>query len=224
MIYLLLILQLSTIALFLGNFRNSKSTSKGSGVIVDSCGLIDGRILEIANSGFTPQKIIIPKFIINELQMLADGNDSHKRERARFGLDIAGRLKELSNLEVDFKDKDYPEIRSTDQKLIQLCKDTNSKLYTTDFNLSKVAFVDNISVLNINELAQNIKQVVLPGERLNLRVIQKGSNKGQGVAYAEDGTMVVIDNAGNLVGKSIDVVVERTINTVAGRMVFANKI
>lgn len=189
-------------------------------IVLDSCALIDGRIIDIAKSGFIPEKLIIPAFIIRELQMLADGSDSHKRERARFGLDVANDLKQIAGVDVEIERTNYGQ-KPTDEQLLELCKKRGSKLYTTDFNLAKVAQVEGIIVLNVNALAQQLKPNFLPGEKITVKIIQKGSSHGQGVGYSDDGTMVVVDNAAKLIGKQVDVIVDRMINTVAGKMMFA---
>lgn len=196
-----------------------KSTKRA--VILDSCALIDGRITELAQAGFVPETIIIPAFILKELQFLADGADAHKRERARFGLDIAKGLKDLARVEVVIDRQTFESKKQVDDKLVALALQSGAQLYTTDFNLAKVAEVEGVQVLNVNELAQRLKQNVLPGEVMSVKIIQKGSNQGQGVGYAEDGTMVVVDHADRMMGRTIDVTVDRMIGTLAGKMIFA---
>ena len=200
----------------LGGTKNS-----GRALILDSCSLIDGRIVDLAQAGFTPERLIIPSFIIRELQLLADGNDSQKRERARFGLDIANQLKELARIEVVIDRSELAAVQQIDDKLIVLARQTGAQLYTTDFNLAKVAEVEGVKVLNVNELAQKLKPNVLPGETMQVKIIQKGSGRGQGVGYAEDGTMIVVEQADRMIGKNMDVVVDRMHNTFAGKMIFA---
>ena len=195
--------------------------SAGRAVILDSCALIDGRIVELAQAGFIPEKVIIPSFIISELQLLADGHDSIKRERARFGLDIANNLKQLTTITIELSRDSFDSITKTDDKLIALARKTGAQLYTTDFNLAKVAEVEDVQVLNVNELAQKLRPHVLPGELLLIKVIQKGSNRGQGVGYLDDGTMVVVEQGYQLLGKSVEVEVDRMHNTVSGKMIFA---
>lgn len=198
----------------------SKRSAKRA-VILDSCALIDGRITELALAGFVPETLIIPAFILKELQLLADGSDSHKRERARYGLDVAKSLKDLAGVEVVIDRRAFESKRQTDDKLVALALLIGAQLYTTDFNLTKVAEVEGIQVLNVNELAQRLKQNVLPGETMTVKIIQKGSNQGQGVGYADDGTMVVVDHAERMIGRTIDVTVDRMIGTLAGKMIFA---
>ncbi len=189
-------------------------------LILDSCALIDGRIAEIVRTGFMADELIVPQFILNELQLLADGNDSHKRERARYGLDIAHELQDSAPMRVTVDRTLLPGAETADDKLVVLAKKMNAELYTTDYNLSKVAAVEGVKVLNVNELAQSLRPITLPGETLNIRILQKGSNRNQGVGYLEDGTMIVIEGGARLVGQTVPVVVTRMHQTVAGKMVF----
>lgn len=190
-------------------------------LIVDSCGLIDGRISEIVRTGFMVDELIIPQFILSELQMLADGNDSHKRERARYGLDVANELRDAAPMRVTVDRTVFADIHNTDDKLIALAKKLpNAELYTTDFNLGKVASVEGVNVRNVNELSQALRPIALPGEALEIKILQKGSNRGQGVGYLDDGTMIVIEGGERFVGRSVPVTVTRMHQTVAGKMVF----
>jgi uncharacterized protein YacL len=189
-------------------------------LIMDSCALIDGRIVEIVRAGFVADEIVIPQFVLNELQMLADGNDSHKRERARYGLDIAHELQDSAPMRVTIDRTILPDVQATDDKLVALAKKLRAQLYTTDYNLSKVAAVEGVQVLNVNELAQALRPITLPGETLTIKVIQKGSNRDQGVGYLDDGTMIVIEGGARYVGREMPVTVTRMHQTVAGKMVF----
>jgi uncharacterized protein YacL len=189
-------------------------------LILDSCALIDGRIVEIVNTRFIADELVIPQFILSELQLLADGNDSHKRERARFGLDIAHQLQDSAPNVVTIDRTVFTQQIATDDKLVLLAKKIKAQLYTTDYNLGKVAAVEGIHVLNVNELAQGLRPIALPGETLNIKIIQKGSNRDQGVGYLDDGTMIVVDGAAKHVGKIMPVTVVRMHQTVAGKMVF----
>lgn len=200
--------------------KNKKSRQ----VLLDSCALIDGRIIELAKSGFVPDELVIPQFILAELQLLADGNDTHKRERARFGLDVVKQLQESNYCTLRIDRTALASVPAVDDKLVTLAKKLGAKLYTTDFNLNKVAAIEGVQVLNINELAQNLRPVALPGERKTVKVVQKGSSRGQGVGYLEDGTMIVINGGDKLVGRSVDVEINRTHQTVAGKMLFAQVI
>lgn len=191
-------------------------------IVLDSCALIDGRIVELVKNGFIADDLIIPQFILNELQLLADGHDGHKRERARFGLDIAHELQDTAfGAQVIIDRTPFPEVPATDDKLIQLAKKLEAYLYTTDYNLSKVASIEAVGVLNVNELSQSLRPVALPGETLKIKIVQKGSNANQGVGYLEDGTMIVVEGAARYAGKpAVDVTVTRMHQTVAGKMVF----
>lgn len=189
-------------------------------LILDSCALIDGRIVEIVRAGFVADELVVPQFVLNELQMLADGNDSHKRERARYGLDIAHELQDSAPMRVSIDRTVLPNIPTTDDKLVQLAKQLHAQLYTTDYNLSKVAAVEGVQVLNVNELAQALRPITLPGETLQIKIIQKGSNRDQGVGYLDDGTMIVIEGGAKHVGREMPVMVTRMHQTVAGKMVF----
>lgn len=189
-------------------------------IILDSCALIDGRIVDLARTGFVSDELIIPKFILRELQLLADGKDAHKRERARFGLEIAAELQEYSWVKVSVDESNIP--GATDDKLVRLAKKRGAVLCTTDYNLNKVAAVESVRTLNVNELAQALRPVTLPGEVLEVKIVQKGSNNDQGVGYLEDGTMIVVDGAAKSIGATASVVVDRMHQTVAGKMVFAH--
>lgn len=190
-------------------------------IIVDSCTLIDGRIVELVRTGFVADELVIPKFILSELQMLADGNDAHKRERARFGLEVAAELREYSWVHVTVDETKFPGVPMVDDRLVALAKKLQAVLCTTDYGLNKVASVESIKVLNINDLAQNLRPSALPGENLELKIMQKGSSPQQGIGYLEDGTMVVVEGAARAIGSKIPVVVDRMHQTVAGKMVFA---
>ncbi len=226
--FILIILQLLMLVLlglqFLGKREPSVKISAGGRrtMIIDSCGFIDGRIVDVLNAGFAPDQVIVPQFIIAELQMLADGRDPHKRERARFGLDVIKQLQDSNTCEVTITSelKDSPD--PTDHKLVQLAKRTKAVLYTTDYNLNKVADIEGVKVLNINELAQSIRPTALPGERRTVKIIQKGSGADQGVGYLNDGTMIVINGASKAIGKTVEVEISRTFQTVAGKMLFAS--
>lgn len=189
-------------------------------IILDSCALIDGRIVEIVRCGFMADSLIIPQFVLSELQLLADGNDSHKRERARYGLDIAHELQDTANTPVTIDRTLLEGVTTTDEKLVVLAKKIKGHLYTTDYNLAKVAAVEGVHVLNVNELAQGLRPITLPGETLQIKILQKGSNRDQGVGYLDDGTMIVIENGARAVGKTVPVTVTRMHQTVAGKMVF----
>jgi uncharacterized protein YacL len=191
-------------------------------VFVDTSTLIDGRILSVAKAGFLGDEILIPRSVIRELQLLADGSDSEKRARARFGLDIANELEraELASVEIY---PDQGERVKVDERLLELAKTEHGLIMTNDFNLAKVAAVEGIDVININELAQGLRSEYLPGDKLEVKITSTGANPHQGVAHLPDGTMVVVDNAEQYVGKNQPVEIEfvRYLQTNAGKMMFA---
>ncbi|MEI7631920.1 MAG: TRAM domain-containing protein [bacterium] len=216
------LLAVNTAGLFLVLLELAGKTKKNkSGVILDSCALIDGRVEEVIKIGFLDGDIIVPSFVLRELQMLADGSDTHKRARARHGLEIAEQLKK--NYADRFKiNESIKSTEKTDEQLIILAKKLGSKLCTTDYNLNKVAGVEGVVVLNVNELAQVLRPTFLPGDEQEVKILQKGEGRGQGVGYLEDGTMVVVDNAFKLIGSKQVVIIERSLQTVAGKMSFAH--
>lgn len=220
------IIQVVLLLAVVGLLVSAKSTTLGfrlgrqHRVILDSCALIDGRIAEIVRTGFMHSELVIPQFILSELQLLADGNDSHKRERARYGLDIAHELQDSAPMKVTIDRTLLPDAETNDDKLIALAKKLDAQLYTTDYNLAKVAAVEGVQVLNVNELAHSLRPIALPGETLKIKIVQKGSNREQGVGYLEDGTMIVIEGGARYVGREVPVSVTRMHQTVAGKMVF----
>jgi uncharacterized protein YacL len=226
MIILLIIQSVLLAAILILIVRQNKPSyikpSKDRRALLDSCALIDGRIVELAQAGFVPNNLEVPQFIISELQLLADGSDSLKRERARYGLEIIQRLQQLSGISVNINQDPVLAEKLTDDKLVSLAQKLNADLYTTDFNLNQVASIKGVRVLNVNELSHALRPVVLPGEIVPLKIIQTGSSKDQGVGYLEDGTMVVVDGAKNAIGKTINIQISRSHQTVAGRMLFGN--
>ena len=204
----------------------SKTAKKSESrkALLDSCALIDGRIVELAQAGFVPSNLEVPEFIIAELQLLADGNDAQKRERARYGLEIVQRLQQIQGTKVTINRDKMTSENLTDDKLVKLAKKCQADLFTTDFNLNQVASIEGVRVLNVNELAHALRPVILPGEVTTIKVLQIGSSKDQGVGYLDDGTMVVIDGAKQDIGRSIEAKITRSHQTVAGRMLFATKV
>jgi uncharacterized protein YacL len=200
-------------------FKRAGPGSDGHKVL-DTSVIIDGRIADICDTGFVEGTFIIPQFILQELQHIADSSDPLKRGRGRRGLDVLNRIQKQSSLEVKIVDQDYPKIQEVDAKLIALAKDTHAKIVTNDFNLNKVAELQGVPVLNINQLFNALKPVVLPGEVMNVKILKEGKEPGQGVAYLDDGTMVIVDNARRYMGKSVDVTVTSVLQTTAGRMIF----
>jgi uncharacterized protein YacL len=188
--------------------------------VLDTSVIIDGRIADICETGFMDGTIVIPQFVLKELQMVADSSDSMKRNRGRRGLDILQKIQKMSGVDVTISDMDFAEVREVDLKLIELARALQGKIVTNDFNLNKVAQLRGVEVLNINELANSLKPVVLPGEIMKVFILKEGKEYNQGVAYLDDGTMVVVDNARKMIGKTIDVVVTSVLQTTAGKMIF----
>jgi uncharacterized protein YacL len=189
--------------------------------ILDTSVIIDGRISDISDAGFIEGTLIAPQFILNELQHIADSSDPLKRARGRRGLDILNKLQKSQNAKVEVMEIDFPKIKEVDSKLIALAKDLGADILTNDFNLNKIAQIQGVSVLNINQLANAVKPIVLPGESMSVLVTRQGKERGQGVAYLDDGTMVVVEQGEALMNQSIDVVVTSILQTPAGRMIFA---
>jgi uncharacterized protein YacL len=190
-------------------------------VVIDTSGLIDGRLVDIVQSGFVPQRIIVPQFVVAELQLLADQGDSFKRERARYGLEVVRRLQDLRQTDVVIRPGMARGIKEVDDKLVALAKKLGAMLYTTDFNLNQVAQIEGVRVLNVNELAQALRAMHLPGEKTEIKITSVGQDRTQGVGYLEDGTMVVVEHAGNKVGQKVYVEFSRMLQTQAGKMMFA---
>ena len=188
--------------------------------ILDTSVIIDGRIADIAETGFLSGTIIAPQFVLRELQMVADSPDSSKRQRGRRGLDMLQRLQNNNNLDVQIIETDFPNVKEVDLKLIELGKQLEAVIVTNDFNLNKVSQLRGVQVLNINELANALKPVVLPGEAMKVFILKEGKEYNQGVAYLDDGTMVVVDNARKLIGKNAEVAVTSVLQTTAGKMIF----
>ncbi len=188
--------------------------------ILDTSVVIDGRIADIAEVGFLSGTILLPKFVLNEIQALADSKDPIKRSRARRGLDVLNKLKDIANLDLKISQKDFPETKGVDTKLINLAKELGASIITNDYNLNKIAKLDGIQVLNINDLANAVKPVLLPGEEFELDVLKEGKENNQGVGYLSDGTMVVVANGLNYIGKKITVKVTSILQTSAGRIIF----
>ncbi len=202
-----------------GIFGGEKQTRK-SYKILDTSVIIDGRIADIAETGFLDGTIVIPQFVLRELQLVADSADSLKRNRGRRGLDILQRLQKVASLQIQIVEDDFPTVREVDIKLIELAKLYEGKIITNDFNLNKVAQLQGVEVLNINELANSLKPIVLPGESMKVFILKEGKEYNQGVAYLDDGTMVVVDNARKMIGKTIEISVTSVLQTTAGKMIF----
>ena len=191
-------------------------------LIVDTSTLIDGRIADIGQAGFIPGSLIIPRFILNELHHIADSYDALRRNRGRRGLDILTRLQQESSIPVEISDIDAKEIPDADGKLVKLAKALGCAILTNDFNLNQVARIQGVRVLNVNELANAVRPVVLPGEEMAIRIIQEGKEFGQGLGFLDDGTMIVVEDGLRYINNRIEVVVTRVLQTAAGRMIFAH--
>src|SRR5512133_320070 len=204
----------------LGGIFGGEKSSKKSFKILDTSVIIDGRIADIAETGFLDGVLVVPQFVLRELQLVADSADSLKRNRGRRGLDILQRIQKIASLTVQIVEDDFPAVREVDMKLIELAKLYEAKIVTNDFNLNKVAQLQGVEVLNINELANSLKPIVLPGETMRVFILKEGKEYNQGVAYLDDGRMVVVDNARKMLGKTVDISVTSVLQTTAGKMIF----
>ena len=209
-------LNLSAMGGLFGGERPPKKTYK----ILDTSVVIDGRIADICETGFLDGTLVIPHFVLRELQQVADSADTLKRNRGRRGLDILQRIQKMAGINVQFVENDYPQVREVDMKLIELAKELDAKIVTNDFNLNKVAQLRGVEVLNINELANALKPVYLPGETMKVFILKEGKEFNQGIAYLDDGTMVVVDNARKMIGKTVESSVTSVLQTTAGKMIF----
>ncbi len=192
-----------------------------SAKVIDTSAIIDGRILDVIEANFIDAKLLIPKFVLGELQQISDSEDPLKRKRGRRGLEILDKLVQQRSIPTEVISDDFAGIKAVDEKLVKLCQTRQADLITTDYNLNRVAALQNIKVLNVNQLSNAIKAVFLPGERLSLYIVKAGREPGQGLAYLEDGTMIVIEDAAEHVGKTVEVVVSSHLQTNMGRMIFA---
>ena len=206
----------------IGLFRTSAPKRRYR--IFDTSVIIDGRIADVCETGFMDGTIVIPQFVLKELQLVADSGDSMKRNRGRRGLDILQKIQKMGGVEVTISDVDFPDVREVDLKLIELARSLQAKIVTNDFNLNKVAQLRGVEVLNVNELANSLKPVVLPGELMKVFILKEGKEYNQGVAYLDDGTMVVVDNARKMISKTIEIVVTSVLQTTAGKMIFGRYI
>ena len=204
----------------IGGIFGSEKSSKRAYRILDTSVIIDGRISDICSTGFLDGTLVIPQFVLRELQQVADSPDSLKRNRGRRGLDILQKIQKMTSLSIQIVDQDFPHVRDVDMKLIELAKVYKAKIVTNDFNLNKIAQLQGVEVLNINELANALKPIVLPGEAMRVFILKEGKEYNQGVAYLDDGTMVVVDNAKKMISKTIDISVTSVLQTTAGKMIF----
>jgi uncharacterized protein YacL len=204
----------------LGGLFGAEKSAKKSSKILDTSVIIDGRVADICETSFVDGTLVIPQFVLRELQLVADSADSLKRNRGRRGLDVLQRIQKMANVDVQIVEDDFPHIREVDMKLIELAKKYDSKIVTNDFNLNKVAQLHGVEVLNINELTNALRPIVLPGEIMRVFILKEGKEYNQGVAYLDDGTMVVVDNAKRMISKTIDISVTSVLQTTAGKMIF----
>lgn len=201
-----------------------KLTAKGVKediVLFDTSVIIDGRVADICETSFLGGRLYLPRFVLKELQLIADSSDPLKRNRGRRGLDILNRMQKSPTMEIKIHETDYPDLTTVDAKLVRLSQDLGAKLLTNDYNLNKVAELQGVKVLNINELANAVKPIVIPGEMMQVRVLKEGKEYDQGVAYLDDGTMVVVDNGRRKIGQNVSVTITSVLQTQAGRMIFA---
>jgi uncharacterized protein YacL len=195
--------------------------SRASAILLDTSVIIDGRIADVCRTGFIQGELIVPLFVLNELQHVADSADTLRRNRGRRGLEILRQLQEDSPVPVRLVDEDMPSVREVDDKLIALAKEMNAAILTNDYNLNRVAELQSVPVLNVNELANAVKTVLLPGESFSIHVLQEGKEYNQGVGYLDDGTMVVVEDGASYIGSTVGVTVNKVLQTAAGRMIFA---
>jgi uncharacterized protein YacL len=191
--------------------------------ILDTSVIIDGRIVDVCQTGFLAGTLLVPQFVLRELQQIADSADALRRNRGKRGFDVLQRLQRVPRVSVRIDEVDFPQVREVDRKLIELARATGGKIVTNDYNLNRVAELSGVAVLNINELANALKPVVLPGEPLHVHIVKEGKEANQGVAYLDDGTMVVVEHGKRLIGQTVDVTVTTIYQTAAGRMIFARQ-
>ena len=204
-----------------GTAESDLRWSREKSILMDTSVIIDGRIVDIAKTGFLPGALIIPRFVLNELQYVADSSENLRRQRGRRGIDVVSQLQKDKNISVTVADLDVEGSHEVDEKLILLSRQMNAPILTNDFNLNRIAELQGVQILNINDLANAVKSILLPGEDLPVRVIQEGKESGQGVAYLDDGTMVVIEEGRAYLEKEILITVTKVLQTAAGRMIFA---
>lgn len=205
-----------------GTLSQVGSVSMTKPLVLDTSAIIDGRVLDIAKTGFISGLVLVPSFVLTELQQVADSADGLKRARGRKGFETVEELKKLKSIRVEIWDKDQSN-KAVDERLLNLAKNLNGRIVTTDFNLNKLAVVSNISVLNVNDLANAVKTIFLPGESMEIKIVHLGKDTKQGIGYLEDGTMVVVSGSAEKIGRTIKVEVTKNIQTPAGRMIFARE-
>jgi len=204
----------------MGTIFTGEKVTRKSFKVLDTSVIIDGRIADVADTGFMDGVFVIPEFVLRELQTVADSTDSSKRQRGRRGLDMLQRMQSNCNLQIQIVPDDFPSIKEVDLKLLELAKKWDAKVVTNDFNLNKVAQLHRVEVLNVNDLANALKPVVLPGEKMNILILKEGKEYNQGVGYLDDGTMVVVDHARRVIGRSVEIIVTSVLQTASGKMIF----
>jgi len=214
------LLTLTAVGWLISRTRRPTGRASGPVCLLDTSALIDGRVLEVAHAGFLPRHLLLPEFILAELQHIADSAEELRRSRGRLGLDVVKKLQSIHDLSVEVIPDRAPKVETVDDKLVAIAKQLNAAIITTDYNLNQVATINGVKVLNVNELAQGLRPLALPGERVKIKLVQRGSDRGQAVGYLADGTMVVVERAQALIGKEVEVEVNRIMQTVAGKMLF----
>ncbi len=204
----------------LGMIFSGERGPRRNAKVLDTSVIIDGRVADIAEAGFIDGTMVVPEFVLRELQTVADSTDSSRRQRGRRGLDMLQRMQSNPNIQVQIVGDDFPSIREVDLKLLELAKKWEAKVVTNDFNLNKVAHLHHVEVLNINDLANALRPVVLPGEKMNVLILKEGKEYNQGVGYLDDGTMVVVDHARKMIGKAVEISVTSVLQTASGKMIF----
>jgi uncharacterized protein YacL len=204
----------------LGTIFSGEKTNRRSFKVLDTSVIIDGRIADVAETGFMDGVYVVPEFVLRELQVVADSTDSSKRQRGRRGLDMLQRMQSNTHLQIQIVPDDFPSIKEVDLKLLELAKKWDAKVVTNDFNLNKVAHLHRVEVLNVNDLANALKPVVLPGEKMTILILKEGKEYNQGVGYLDDGTMVVVDHARRAIGRSVEITVTSVLQTASGKMIF----
>ncbi len=201
-------------------FAGERAGGKRNLKILDTSAVIDGRIVDVVETGFLEGTLLVPEFVLRELQIIADSSDSSRRQRGRRGLDILQKMQSNPTLAVQIIEDDFPRLREVDLKLIELAKKMGAPVVTNDINLSKVAQLHHVRVLNLNDLANSLKPLVLPGEKMNIVVLKEGKEYNQGVGYLDDGTMVVVDHARRMIGRAVEITVTSVLQTASGKMIF----
>lgn len=219
-----LLVLLAEVTYILTKLPRTTLKTKRRAVLVDTSVLMDGRITSVAKTGFIGDTLVIPRSVVGELQLLADGGDSDKRSRARLGLDVVTELQAMPEVDIELLQDGTSASEGVDNRLLSLAKQHNALIMTIDYNLNKVAGVEGIQVLNVNDLAQSIRMAHLPGEQLRIELVQKGQDSHQGVGYLPDGTMVVVEQSSSFVGKTVQVEIIRSLQTSAGKMMFARRL